>query len=937
MIETPQIPMQNQDEREMELRIQAASMISRSLLFCLKRKHLEVPFKSAQFIQPLPSSRTLVEEPYFLRLEQIGGPMNGSFDHALTALQTALSACHSPDRYTLIFLVSSDGRENHIYLGVRSHDYSLYPTIDFINNIGQFVQGNWPGTRLSLCDERDPVFKKQVLEPLGNNLRNAIALTGIPSPKHCDQIGYPQSLDRLLRGLRGLPFIYMVVAEPMAGSEVDDIIYRCRDLISQVHALTKITQNQTTTGSVSHSNGLNANISEGKSTGITTGETVTQDNRDLLTLLGLGAAGVAGAALGFSPLAFAFTMNAVPTAIGQLNPVRQKTKSITETDTRTTTVGISENTTLSLSAAKTFGQEHINAHAQAAEAQLQQFIHRFEQSSSLGCWNVGVYLLANRPDIAQQGGTQLGALLTGEKSALEPIRIHDLMRVWGKCAKGALREFQQPSMGLVKSDDKGKKEKYTLADRIEHPLGFPFSSLTTPLNTDELALLVNLPQREVPGVPLVATADFSLNVPVSNSSDIILGSLLEGGETTSLKYPISLKTLVRHTLVTGITGSGKSTTCLRLLSELRKRRLPFLVIEPAKDEYMEWAMEINAALPTDSPERIAIYMPGVQSFRGHKLDNTLHLNPLDIIWLQEGHAPQILSHIDRLKSILNTAFPMQEALPILLEEVLFTVYSRLKWLDTQLPAFDAPRPTLRNMYDVVYEVVKQKGYEERVTANLTAALMTRLQSLRRSWKGQLFDQPHSTHWADLFDRPAVINFSQLGDDNDRAFAMSVLLQFLYEYRQAQFDANESLRQDKGLRHLTVIEEAHRILLRVPHGSMEQANSQGKVADMFSNVISEIRAYGEGLMIVDQVPARLVPDAIKNTNLKIVHRLVADDDRQAMGSCMTLTSAQTAIINRLRVGQAIVYGDQDDMAAWVQVASNDTKIVRGQHDENNANH
>jgi hypothetical protein len=182
-----------------------------------------------------------------------------------------------------------------------------------------------------------------------------------------------------------------------------------------------------------------------------------------------------------------------------------------------------------------------------------------------------------------------------------------------------------------------------------------------------------------------------------------------------------------------------------------------------------------------------------------------------------------------------------------------------------------------------------------MTFGMPAALMKRLQSLRRSWKGQLFDQPHSTPWADLFDRPAVINFSQLGDDNDRAFAMSVLLQFLYEYRQAQVDTNESLRQDKGLRHLTVIEEAHRILLRVPHGSMEQANSQGKVAEMFSNVISEIRAYGEGLMIVDQVPARLVPDAIKNTNLKIVHRLVADDDRQAMGSCMTLTSAQTAII------------------------------------------
>lgn len=222
------------------------------------------------------------------------------------------------------------------------------------------------------------------------------------------------------------------------------------------------------------------------------------------------------------------------------------------------------------------------------------------------------------------------------------------------------------------------------------------------------------------------------------------------------------------------------------------------------------------------------------------------------------------------------------------------------------------------MYDVVREVVKQKGYEARVTANLTAALMTRLNSLRRGWKGRLFDRPDSTPWAEIFDQPAVINLAQLGDDADRAFAMTVLLQFLYEYRQAQAESAAD-RATGDLRHLTMVEEAHRVLLRIVGGGLEQANPQAKVADMFANLLSEIRAYGEGLLIVDQGPARLVPDAIKNTNLKIVHRLVASDDRDAMGGCMTLTPNQTALINRLRAGQAIVFGDQDDLAAWVQVA------------------
>ena len=88
--------------------------------------------------------------------------------------------------------------------------------------------------------------------------------------------------------------------------------------------------------------------------------------------------------------------------------------------------------------------------------------------------------------------------------------------------------------------------------------------------------------------------------------------------------------------------------------------------------------------------------------------------------------------------------------------------------------------------------------------------------------------------------------------------------------------------------------------------------------MFANILSEIRAYGQGVLVVDQVPAKLIPDAIKNTNLKIVHRLVANDDREAMAGCMTLTPEQTTVINQLRPGQAIVYGDLDDMAAWMQV-------------------
>ena len=35
-------------------------------------------------------------------------------------------------------------------------------------------------------------------------------------------------------------------------------------------------------------------------------------------------------------------------------------------------------------------------------------------------------------------------------------------------------------------------------------------------------------------------------------------------------------------------------------------------------------------------------------------------------------------------------------------------------------------------------------------------------------------------------------------------------------------------------------------------------------------VSEIRKYGESLVIVDQIPNKLTPEVLKNTNTKIIH-------------------------------------------------------------------
>ncbi len=157
----------------------------------------------------------------------------------------------------------------------------------------------------------------------------------------------------------------------------------------------------------------------------------------------------------------------------------------------------------------------------------------------------------------------------------------------------------------------------------------------------------------------------------------------------------------------------------------------------------------------------------------------------------------------------------------------------------------------------------------------------------------------------------------MGDDADKCFTMALILNFLYEYRQAQHEVAGS-PESASLQHLAIFEEAHRILRAAPPGSSGDSNPAAKMGEMFSDILAEIRAYGQGLGIIDQVPSKLVPDALKNTNLKIVHRLVSADDRDAMASALALEEDQPQIIARLKVGQTIISGIQDDMASWVKV-------------------
>ena len=66
------------------------------------------------------------------------------------------------------------------------------------------------------------------------------------------------------------------------------------------------------------------------------------------------------------------------------------------------------------------------------------------------------------------------------------------------------------------------------------------------------------------------------------------------------------------------------------------------------------------------------------------------------------------------------------------------------------------------------------------------------------------------------------------------------------------------RENDKYRHITLVEEAHRLLSKVEYG--DSGSKKGAV-ETFTDLLAEVRKYGEGLIIVDQIPNKLAPEVM----------------------------------------------------------------------------
>lgn len=898
----------------------AASMMSQTLNCCAERKYLDSLSLDESLIEIVNSDdgNSIYKAISWVKITQIGKPINNTVASCFGYIQKILLSCALPDT-RLTFLVVGDGKTNEIYLGLRNESGKDRSMSKPVNALKNFAKVCWPGLRLEQLNVEDESLKSH----FARTYDNVQVLTGIPTLSDKGQaIG---TVEHLVGGLRGQKYAYLVTATPVSNDRLDLLLNQCREMGGQIESVKSINI------SASVQEGSSIAHTEGHSTFESWSHSEGENRKDYKK--GIGAAmlgaGVYMAAGLFFPPAMAILPgleNALGGALMSNNPlatflglsgmsgmnvlsgfVPQKTTNDTHTTGKSEQ--ISDTTTYSSSMTKGLSKTLVNKHAEAAAQKLASYANRFELAKATGAWNVSCLLFTEYEN--PSASWQLKSILSGEESTLEPIRIHNVSSIVNN--KGTAKS---PHL-LIKFKDYTNQDKSSRfygkvikGSLFHHPFGDDFSQLQTLLTTRELSALINFPLHSIPGISVVDSApEFSLTPQsVKSSTDILeLGKMLYGGSSSEIPVKLPIDTLSRHSLVCGVNGSGKTNTVLSILDGFMKNKRPFLVIEPAKTEYVDWAIKYNASI-SDPKKKIKIFIPGCEYYAKCKFHpDKLKLNPFEVINLG-GNEIRVLSHIDRLKASFAAAFPMQDILPVVMEHLLYDLYTDVcPMLDKEDPLYMKKGfPTLANINTAfIKDLMRNIGYAQENTQNISAALRTRFNSLKFGWKGELLNNPTlmNLSWADLFGSPCVINLSYAGDDQDRAFIMSLILQFLYEYRIAETETANYTFNDNKCRHLVVVEEAHRVMGYCPDPQLPQYKS----GQMFSNFLSEVRAYGQGMMVVDQVPSRLIEDAIKNTNVKIIHKLVAADDSSTIAECIGLNPDEQKVIPKLSIGQAVLAG------------------------------
>ena len=514
------------------------------------------------------------------------------------ALENVLSTMKI-DGINFIYLLLGDENGVNFYYGIsRNFVLGKEPELS-IMDIGEkilepSIKGNFRGSRTRKVENEE---RRKVLDEI-YNMKEFSMLEGVPGYTKEDEKF--QGVDRLADVMIGDKFGFMIIATPASYDDIKEIEKNLYDVYSRLVPLAKESVQSGTNSSKSVSEGTSdsvsssvsenyskskqesVNISDGtnrndtKTDGTNTSKGTNKNNSS--------GDGYSSSSNGTSTSGGESHSKAVATGV---NHSESKTTGGSETNgtskTNGTNKGKSTQKTNGEGISETKSHEFIDKKSQDWIKYLDDVIlPRLDYGMGKGIFITTSFLFSDSKPVLKKLENTAISLYSGETGNKVPLRAFSVDR--NSEIFKSLKCFQLPC-GRINSKKNGEHENVSrsaLSQYMKKDKSFVIGNWIT---TNELAMIAGLPQKEVVGLALREEVEFGLNhqVEITDENKILLGDLVQSGNVLKTS-PIYLdkESLDKHIFVSGVTGSGKTTTCQNILCGCD---LPFLVIEPAKTEY----------------------------------------------------------------------------------------------------------------------------------------------------------------------------------------------------------------------------------------------------------------------------------------------------------------------------------------------------------------
>lgn len=393
-------------------------------------------------------------------------------------------------------------------------------------------------------------------------------------------------------------------------------------------------------------------------------------------------------------------------------------------------------------------------------------------------------------------------------------------------------------------------------------------------------------------VPIKMDSEFT---PEESQNTIKIG---KNKKELMLKYPIEL--LNKHAFICGVPGSGKTYTMLHMVTELHKNKIPFMVMEPAKKEYR------------------AIYNYGkemfdIMLFSPHM--NTLF--PLCVNMMEFPEGITLSEHINVLMNVFESTFELGGPVYNLLDKSIGLAYEKYGWNEYNENDGSKEYPCLEELRDIFTDQVEKTTYNGNFKGDLKSFLNVRLEGLMRRDAGEVFNVKKSTiKPEDWISKSSIIEMEDMGEKN-RNFLTLLLCNYIREELKIIKKKNAD-DANKNPNHVIFIEEAHNVIANTAEQSGSNINPKISATKFIVDMLAEVRALRESIVIADQLPSSMAQEVMKNTGLKIALRMSSQDEREYISSTISASPVQIDNLSRYEKGKSLVFFEKMEKAMEVQI-------------------